>query len=152
MSLIHAQFDEGEEVNISGQISLCNIHTRHGVKYRSICIWKYLNTFFRYLYLNCLKWKVFVIVIKYFHNVFEISNTFLEIVLFYIWLLQFYKVLVKLTNCSLYLSQHWNAIDWLISFPVILQSDNWLLLLLPCEWLLELWLSMIKDNPQVATS
>ena len=44
---------------------------RYWAKY--ICIWKYLNTFFKvfvfYLYLSFQKWKLFVF--KYFNKVFD---------------------------------------------------------------------------------
>ena len=39
------------------------------IKYKDIYTWMYLNTFFKYLYLSFLKWKVFVI-----NNALEIIN------------------------------------------------------------------------------
>ena len=44
-------------------------------KYLYLKVLNYFNKYL-YLYLNFLKWKTFVFVIKYFHNVYEISNTF----------------------------------------------------------------------------
>ncbi len=55
------------------------VASRHGVKYNSICIWKYLNTFQKYLYWYLLPTTCEVFVFKYYGEVFEYIQIFLQI-------------------------------------------------------------------------
>ena len=59
------------------------VNTRHGIKYICICIWKYLNTFFKYLYLTFRNWKYLYL------------NTFLKYLIFQILFKYFFKYFFK---------------------------------------------------------